>query len=224
MQALSKQPVREVIMPNAILQPGRPCAKCGAGDFNSYGRCKACARAAGAIYRANYPDRVRASKESWEAANSDKDNARKAVYRAENPEKVKAATAAWRAANPDKLKAYAEAYRAANPDKSKVSAAAWHIANPEARRIYQQNREARKRKIGGTLSKGLSVKLFKLQKGMCACCKKPLGDDYQLDHIMPLALSGPNSDENMQLLRKTCNHKKHAKHPVDFMQERGFLI
>ncbi len=27
-----------------------------------------------------------------------------------------------------------------------------------------------------------------------------------------------------KLLRSKCNHEKHAKHPVDFMQERGFLL
>jgi len=35
---------------------------------------------------------------------------------------------------------------------------------------------------------------------------------------------GSNTDDNMQLLRKLCNLQKHAKHPVDFMQERGFLL
>lgn len=33
-----------------------------------------------------------------------------------------------------------------------------------------------------------------------------------------------NTDDNIQLLRKLCNHKKGTKHPVDFMQERGFLL
>jgi len=28
----------------------------------------------------------------------------------------------------------------------------------------------------------------------------------------------------MQLLNAICNLQKHAKHPVDFMQERGFLL
>lgn len=42
--------------------------------------------------------------------------------------------------------------------------------------------------------------------------------------IVPLALGGTNTDGNMQLLRSTCNQKKHAKHPVDFMQQRGFLL
>lgn len=45
-----------------------------------------------------------------------------------------------------------------------------------------------------------------------------------MDHIMPLALGGTNTDDNIQLLCPTCNRSKHAKHPVDFMQQRGFLL
>lgn len=45
-----------------------------------------------------------------------------------------------------------------------------------------------------------------------------------MDHIVPLALGGSNTDGNIQLLRATCNQQKHAKHPVVFMQERGFLL
>lgn len=74
------------------------------------------------------------------------------------------------------------------------------------------------------MSSGLAIRLYKLQRGKCACCGLPLGDDYHLDHIMPLALGGTNTDDNIQLLRAKCNMQKSAKHPVDFMQQRGFLL
>lgn len=64
----------------------------------------------------------------------------------------------------------------------------------------------------------------KFTNGKCPCCKQPLGDEFHLDHVIPLALGGPNTDDNMQLLRKTCNLQKSAKHPVQYMQERGFLL
>ena len=152
-----------------------------------------------------------------------------AKWIAANHEKAKANTAKWVAANPEKVKAYrakdSAKWRAANPDKVKAIKAKWDADNPEACRIHDQNRRARKRANGGKLSQGLAAKLFKLQRGKCACgCKQPLGDDYHLDHRMPLALGGPNTDDNMQLLRKLCNLQKHAKHPIDFMQQRGFLL
>jgi 5-methylcytosine-specific restriction endonuclease McrA len=81
-----------------------------------------------------------------------------------------------------------------------------------------------KKETGGKLSSKLAARLFVLQKGKCACCLQPLGDDYHIDHIMPLALGGTNTDDNIQLLRAKCNLQKNAKHPVDFMQQRGFLL
>lgn len=116
------------------------------------------------------------------------------------------------------------AYKAANKDKHRADVAAWQRANPEKRRIHHQNRRARKRDAGGKLSSGLAEKLYQLQKGKCVCCGEPLGKDYQLDHIMPLALGGSNDDDNIQLLRSQCNNFKRAKHPIDFMQYRGFLL
>jgi len=83
---------------------------------------------------------------------------------------------------------------------------------------------AKKRANGGYLSIGIIKKLFALQKGKCACCGIPLGDDYHLDHIMPISLGGKNNDWNVQLLRKLCNLQKQNKHPVEFMQSRGFLL
>lgn len=96
-----------------------------------------------------------------------------------------------------------------------------HERNLIANRIKCSNRRT---KLHGNLSKDLITKLFQLQRGKCACCSEPLGIDYHLDHIMPLALGGENEDCNMQLLKSTCNHQKHAKHPLKFMQERGFLL
>jgi hypothetical protein len=146
------------------------------------------------------------------------------AYRAANREKCNALTTAWIKANPERHKASIAAWRASNPEKYKTLIAAWYKANPEARRIYSHNRRARKRTNGGKLSKGLAARLFKLQKGKCPCCSKPLGDDFHMDHKMPLALGGANEDWNIQLLCAPCNLSKGKKHPIDFMQSKGFLI
>ena len=137
----------------------------------------------------------------------------------------KEAVANWRARNPGHDKASGVKWRAANLVRRRSTSTAWQKANPEKYRINNHNYDARKRENGGRLSQGLAEKLFKLQRGKCACgCKQPLGDDYHLDHRMPLALGGMNSDDNMQLLRRLCNQQKSAKHPIDFMQQRGFLL
>lgn len=175
-----------------------------------------------AYYAANI-EKCRSNMAAWRKANPDKSRAIKAAWKAANRERVNASSARRYAANPEKHKSVCKAWRLANSSRVKENTAKWASANPELIRIYVQNR--RSKKNGGKLSKGLAGKLFKLQRGKCACgCKQPLGDNYHLDHIMPLALGGTNTDDNIQLLRSSCNLQKNAKHPVDFMQQRGFLL
>lgn len=188
----------------------RFCKKCQSEtQRNLDGSCKICKKALSALIYSKNPDRRKTTQAIWRAA---------------NPEKVKAIKAAWVASNPARNKANNAAWHAANFEKEKVRSAAWAEKNPESRRISHQNRRARKMANGGVLSKGLATKLFNLQQGKCACCSLPLGATYHLDHIMPIKLGGPNVDSNMQLLRQRCNIQKHASHPVDFMQSRGFLL
>lgn len=201
------------------------------------GRCKTCCKAATAKYRADNPektrettircrlakpDMTRETKAKYRASNLEKIKAYHAKYNSENSNEIKATHAAYYIANTEQIKAAVAKWQKANPEKLKEITAQWHKANPDACAAYAHNRRAQS--AGGRLSRGLSAKLFKLQKGMCPCCKQPLGDDYHMDHKMPLALGGSNTDDNMQLLRAKCNMQKNAKHPIDFMQSRGFLL
>ena len=181
------------------------CIKCGASDRYKSGACRPCS----IKYRTSNPEKKKSSAAKWRAA---------------NPEKAKAATTKWRAANKKKLKADSAKYYTENTEKKKSGVAKWRRENPEACCILNQNRRARKRANGGKLSSGLAKVLYAKQGGKCACCKKPLGDKYHLDHIMPLILGGANEDWNIQLLRASCNSRKGGKHPVDYMRERGLLI
>lgn len=149
------------------------------------------------------------------------DKAASVKYRAANPEKRRVYEAKRNAANPERNKASVAKWRAANPDKVRATAAKWHAENPESHRIRKHNRRAR---TVGKLSQGLAERLFKLQRGKCPCCKQPLGDDHHLDHIMPLALEGTNTDSNIQILCVKCNLQKHIKDPIEFMQQRGYLL
>jgi 5-methylcytosine-specific restriction endonuclease McrA len=186
------------------------CKKCNA-ETERYvnGRCSHCNK----VYlSANYK------------ANKVKCGNSSAAWAKANPERRKASHAAWRLLNKAKCNADSSAYCAANKEKRAATNARWRKKHPEATRVYAQNRSARQRANGGKLSTGLSAKLFKLQRGLCPCCGKTLGADFHLDHIIPIKLGGMNIDSNIQLLRKRCNIQKSAKHPIEFMQSRGFLL
>lgn len=164
---------------------------------------------------------------------------RQRQYRAENRDSLNAKTVAWQAANKEKFEAYQKSYLAANRGAAKERARLWRIKHPERSHaqgkawrqsnkhmlvIKEQRRRARIKGVGGNLSKDIHARLMKLQKGKCAVCRTSLKRTRpHIDHHMPIAKGGTNTDDNVQLLCPHCNAKKSAKHPVDFMQERGFL-
>lgn len=216
----------------------KTCKKCGA-LFDGL-RCKECRREydrkwvaenkarkreTNKRYEERNPEKVKQSKRAYDERNREVQRIKSAIYYSQNKEKAMSATNRWRANNRDKARSYYAKWREANPDKVVIALKRWKSAHPEMNRIYCQNRKARLGESGCALSKDLAGRLIKLQKGKCACgCGRKLSDGYHLDHIMPLALGGKNEDVNIQLLSNVCNLSKHAKHPVEFMQSRGFLI
>lgn len=222
---------------------GKVCEICHRERSNAYrvANLEKVKAAKAAHYKAN-PEKTRARSSAWYADNKERakiasaaryaaDPAKAAMKGAAryalNPEKFKARSKARYAANPDKSHAYDAAYRIANKEKIRVTKAAYRDAHPDACAIKFHTRRARKIGNGGVLSKGLFNKLFLLQKGLCIVCRAKLSDTKPrspMDHIMPLALGGPNTDANIQLLCSICNNQKNAKHPIDFMQSRGFLL
>lgn len=184
------------------------------------------------------PEKVSAYKAKHAEANREYNAQRAREYRANNPEKRRQTVKAWAAANPERIAEIQaryrqrnaalraerfRAYRQANPEKVSEGMKRWRQENKDKCRVYEANRRAQKR--GGSLSPDVVQNLMRLQRGKCACCHKDLGKSgYHLDHIMPLAKGGTNTDDNVQLLCPACNLSKHAKHPVDFMQQMGFLL
>jgi 5-methylcytosine-specific restriction endonuclease McrA len=156
--------------------------------------------------------------------NREKYNKKSIDYRMANPEKRAATLSRYYKKNSAKIAISRAKWNDSNKEKKYLLGVVWRSKNKALLHVYANNRRALVKKCGGRLSKDISQKLFKIQNGLCACCRKPLGDNFHLDHIMPMALGGSNTDDNIQLLRSRCNQQKHAKHPVDFMQERGFLL
>ena len=193
-----------------ILSPVKFCKNCQCEtERHNNGRCKPCKRAY--LYK-------------WREENPEKLKAIQVKFNKANPDKVKAWGAALYQKKRDEKLQYAKTYYEVNKESLKPKKAKWQKENLDACRISDANRRAAKKNRGGVLSSGLKSRLFTLQRGKCACCGLPLGSNYHMDHIMPLALGGPNTDDNIQLLRQRCNNQKHSKHPVDFMQSRGFLL
>jgi HNH endonuclease len=229
----------------------KTCTKCG--DTKPYSefskrksskdghqpQCKFCCKKNLQNWVLNNKEKYKLSKDKWRTKNKTREKESMTKYVLKNLEKVKSYQAKWRLENAEKLKKDKATWRLrnaekikkgraekylANADKMKEEKRKYYAENAESFKIRTHNRRAKISKSGEKLSQGLACRLFKLQKGKCACCKLPLGDDYHMDHIMPIAFGGENTDSNIQLLRAFCNKQKYAKHPIDFMQERGYLL
>jgi len=163
----------------------------------------------GAKYRANHKSETKKRVDLWAIANKTRKTA---------------TNAAWQKANAKRRAKTVCDWNERNPGRKAFTNARWKSNNKGAIAIHGCNRRAKIKSNGGDLSKDIVTKLLKLQKGKCPCCNLPLGENYHLDHITALANGGSNTDDNVQLLRAKCNLQKSAKHPIDFMRERGFLI
>jgi hypothetical protein len=177
-----------------------------------------------AKWRRENPDKLKEQKRNWHHKNAERINSIRRERYAAHPTAVMEANRRSYFKNWDKHQAAAKAWSTANPEKARVAKRKWYQANKAVYSIYGQNRRARLKVVGGVLSRGLRLKLYKLQKGKCACCALPLGRRYHLDHITPLALGGTNTDANIQLLRSLCNWRKGSKDPIAFMQQQGKLL
>lgn len=196
---------------------------------------KAKARAYGAAYRAANREKAKAASAAWRLANPDRVKALTAEYSqrpevkanrreaARKPERV-AARKASQQARKSSIAAARAAWYQANKSVVAERKKQWFAVHPEKLRIKHHNKRARRKAAVGRLSKDLPGRLLKLQRGRCACCGQSLKDGYQMDHVVPLALGGTNTDDNMQLLTPKCNNRKSAKDPVKYMQEKGFLL
>lgn len=216
--------------------------------------CKVCTKKVQYFYRAINVERIKVYQLEYRKKNIDKIKKRKIADRIKRPEKIKKGLADWylknkekvstdakkkyaenseaikkrvdeyRLLNPDKIKKGQAKHREKNKEKAKIYSVAWRAKNHDISKIHRQNRRAKIKLATGSISRGLKNKLFKLQHGKCACCGFGLGGDYHMDHIVPLARGGTNTDDNIQLLTAKCNMQKSAKDPIEFMQFRGFLL
>jgi 5-methylcytosine-specific restriction endonuclease McrA len=162
------------------------------------------------------PDRAREKTRRWREANLEFARERTRQWRAANPDRARESTRRWREANPDKQKESARRWRLTNPDKKREALRLWHEENPEKVRIYQHNRRARKLNNGGTHTAEDIRALYKSQKGRCWYCGKKVGDNYHVDHRVPLSRGGSNAPENLVVGCPTCNLSKHDRLPHEW--------
>lgn len=213
--------------------------KCKDGKFSW---CRTCVSANQKERRLRDIEKVRAYARARYAANPEP--ARKIMRDRywRDPDAIRAVAAEWRENNPERCKELARNWYTKNAEEAKSAAKAYHIANREtilvkgrirSKNHYEKNKDAyytrssqrRAAKLGvrGKLSRGIRKRLFFEQNGKCVYCMVDIGLSPHLDHIVPLAKGGSHTDDNVQLLCKSCNLSKGAKMHDEFIEYRKLL-
>jgi len=132
---------------------------------------------------------------------------------------ILARSAKWAAENGDKKRLYSRGRYAANKSELRANSAAWAKANPLRRIAQFHNREARKRRNGGTFTAAEFTALCERYGNKCLDCGST-DRKLQPDHVIPLSRGGFNGILNIQPLCGPCNFRKHTA-STDFRPDGG---
>jgi len=129
----------------------------------------------------------------------------------------------WREKNIEKNRLKCRTYRSAHLSKFRLNASEWKKKNPVRHAAHQRNRKSKLKNSPGTHTGSDIQDIIKMQRGRCAYCRVRLGK-YHVDHIVPISKGGGNDRRNLQVLCASCNERKSAIDPIEFMQNQGRLL
>lgn len=92
----------------------------------------------------------------------------------------------------------------------------WGQTNKEKVLAYSRNRRAREYRAAGSHGPEDVAQQYGRQGGKCYYCGEGVGEQYHVDHIVPLLLGGSNGPENIVIACPWCNRSKGARHPMEF--------
>lgn len=109
-------------------------------------------------------------------------------------------------------------------ENAKRKQSEWYQKNKCYFKSKWHERRSRIKGNGGTHTSSDIQEILESQKHKCVACGVSIKSKRHIDHIIPLSKGGTNDKANIQLLCPCCNISKNDKHPIDFMQSKGFLL
>lgn len=192
----------------------KTCKKCGQAkpleSFNKrQAKCRPCESVHQKAYREANKEQKQAADRAYYAKNREERQAYYARWRDENRERKAASDKAWVEANKERKRATDAAYRAANKERIAEYLREWHKANPRAKIEYKARRRARRAEV--EVQPYTRTEIFERDGGRCRGCAKGLENKshgFEIDHIVPISLGGPDIPANVQLMCRSCNRRK----------------
>lgn len=143
-------------------------------------------------------------------------------YRLKHPERCRASRRASYAKNPIVELTSSKMWRQNNTDRVNAGRRTLYAGNIHKERAYAIVKQAARRSDDGNRFTEDDVHLiWELQNGLCFYCDGDTNSRVEhADHFVPLIRGGSNARFNIVIACRTCNCKKGAKSPLEFM---GFL-
>lgn len=162
--------------------------------------------------RARSPEKRRIESAKYRSKNRAACITRTKAWREKNPTYHSEKARQWRRENQEAHLAYMRRYTKENPHRARD----WARNNPEKARAKTLRYRARKQNARGTHTAEDILAIYEQQRGQCWWCGAPVGDDYHVDHRIPLSRGGSNAPENLVISCPYCNRSKSNKLPGDF--------
>lgn len=195
-----------------------PCRKCGGPRHwtGSRWRCSPCYNAWLTVWRANCTPEQRKAMQATQAATRRK-------WSPEQREKANAQVQAWRDADPERHRAGARDWYERNIEYARAAKRAEYYREPE--RFYANNLLRKARQAKAVCSHGPKCVTAEVIKALydqeCLYCGAPA---EAADHFDPLARGGLHCVENLVPACQSCNSRKSAREPIEFLISVGILI
>lgn len=112
--------------------------------------------------------------------------------------------------------------RKADKRASGVAYILWNEwANTPQGKLYKRAKAVRRKrnmKLAGGHVSAADIRLqVKSQKNKCWWCGKTIGDEYHIDHVLPISRGGSNNPNNIVISCPKCNLSKGDKLPTEWI-------
>lgn len=142
----------------------------------------------------------------------DEYRAKRRDYYSKNRERLLASNAKSREKHKDKILAGKRRYYQENKSAANACIKEWAKKNPEKYSAYRRAVVGRRRAAVKSGDKPPVIAKWILdQPKSCKWCGAECANNYQIDHIIPVARGGTHTIDNLAISCPSCNHRKSAK-------------
>ena len=179
-------------------------------------RCKTCACEAKRAERLANPDRQKQTRKRYYESHKEEVNTYSRAWYQENKAQAKETGHRHYLEHKEYIQEKAREWRKLHPEQKLETDRKWRDKNREKVRASNRHRKAVKKSAEGSHTAEDIRTLLKMQKGRCWWCGKPFGQDYHVDHRIPLSRGGSDDASNLVITCPTCNIEKHTRLPSEW--------